>query len=89
VHKTGRTTDYTRGRITQIDVTTSVDYNGRLATFTNQLMATGMSAGGDSGSAVLDEEGYVIGLLYAGSSRATLINPIQTVLEMLRVELVT
>jgi hypothetical protein len=89
VHKTGRTTDYTRGRITQIDVTTSVDYNGRLATFTNQLMATGMSAGGDSGSAVLDEAGYVIGLLYAGSSRATLINPIQTVLEMLRVELVT
>ena len=51
VQKTGRTTGYTQGRITQIDVTTSVDYNGRTATFTDQLMATGMSEGGDSGSA--------------------------------------
>lgn len=87
VQKTGRTTGYTRGRITQIDVTSSVDYNGRMATFTNQLMATGMSAGGDSGSVVLDENGYVIGLLYAGSSQASLINPIQTVLQILKVEL--
>ncbi|MEW5960637.1 MAG: trypsin-like serine protease [Chloroflexota bacterium] len=88
VQKTGRTTDHTRGRITQVDVTTSVDYNGRLATFTDQLMASGMSAGGDSGSAILDEDGYIIGLLYAGSGSATLINPIQTVLQMLKVELV-
>lgn len=89
VQKTGRTTGHTRGQIIQIDVTTSVDYNGRSATFTNQLMANGMSAGGDSGSAVLDDEGYVVGLLYAGSGSATLINPISTVLRLLNVELVT
>jgi hypothetical protein len=89
VQKTGRTTGFTQGRITQIDVTTSVDYNGRMATFTDQLMASGMSAGGDSGSAVLDEQHRVIGLLFAGSPRATLINPIQTVLQALNVELVT
>jgi hypothetical protein len=89
VQKTGRTTDYTKGRITQIDVTTAVDYNGRLATFTDQLMASAMSSGGDSGSAVLDEQGYVIGLLYAGSPVATLINPIQTVLDLLDVEIIT
>ena len=88
VQKTGRTTEYTQGIITQIDVTTSVDYNGRMANCTGQLMATGMSAGGDSGSAVLDEDGLVIGLLYAGSGSATLINPIQTVLQLLKVELV-
>jgi hypothetical protein len=88
IQKTGRTTDYTKGRITQIHVTTAVDYNGRTATFTNQLMASAMSAGGDSGSAVLDEQGYVIGLLYAGSPVATLINPIQTVLDLLDVEIV-
>ncbi|RME76257.1 MAG: hypothetical protein D6784_06205 [Chloroflexi bacterium] len=88
VQKSGRTTGHTQGQIIQIDVTTSVDYNGRTATFVNQLMASGMSSGGDSGSAVLDEEGYVVGLLYAGSMRATLINPIQTVLEILDVELV-
>jgi hypothetical protein len=88
VQKTGRTTDYTQGQITQIDVTTSIDYNGRMATFTDQLMATGMSAGGDSGSAVLDPDGYIVGLLFAGSGAATLINPIQTVFKMLKVELV-
>ena len=88
VRKTGRTTSYTQGTITQIDVTTSVDYNGRMATFTDQLMASGMSAGGDSGSAILDEDGLVLGLLYAGSGQATLVNPIQTVLKLLKVELV-
>jgi len=89
LQKTGRTTDFTQSRITQIDVTTSVDYEGRTATFTGQLMATGMSAGGDSGSAVLDDDKNIIGLLYAGSPRATLINPIQNVLRLLNVEIVT
>ncbi len=89
VQKTGRTTDHTTGRITQIDVTTSVNYNGRMASFTGQLMATSMSAGGDSGSAVLDENKNVVGLLYAGSPRATLINPIQAVFKALNVEIVT
>lgn len=89
VQKMGRTTGYTQGRITQIDVTTQVEYNGRLATFTDQLMASGMSEGGDSGSVVLDERQNVIGLLFAGSRQATLINPIQTVLRLLNVEIVT
>ena len=89
VQKTGRTTGFTQGRITQIEVTTSVDYNGRTATFTGQLMATGMSEGGDSGSAVLDDDKNIVGLLYAGSPRATLINPIQTVLDLLNIEIVT
>ncbi len=89
VQKTGRTTGYTQGRITQIDVTTSVDYNGRAASFSDQLMASGMSDGGDSGSAVLDDSGNIVGLLFAGSPRATLINPIETVLRLLNVEIVT
>jgi hypothetical protein len=89
VRKTGRTTGHTTGRITQIDVTTSVDYNGRMAMFTNQLMASGMSDGGDSGSAVIDQEDRVVGLLFAGSPRATLLNPIQAVLDALKIKIVT
>ncbi len=89
VQKSGRTTGHTTGRITQIDVTVQVDYDGKPAVFADQFMATGMSAGGDSGSAVLDMEGYVVGLLFAGSEVATLINPIQLVLEALNVEVVT
>jgi hypothetical protein len=89
VKKSGRTTGYTEGVIIQIDVTSQVAYGPGQATFHNQLMANGMSAPGDSGSAVLDMENYVIGLLFAGSDSATLINPIQSVMQALNVEVVT
>jgi len=88
VKKSGRTTGFTTGRITQIDVTSQVSYGeGKTAIFEDQLMAGAMSQGGDSGSAVLDEEDYVIGLLFAGSDVTTLINPIQFVLDALEVEI--
>jgi len=88
VKKSGRTTGFTTGRITQIDVTTQVSYGeGQDAIFEDQLMAGAMSKGGDSGSAVLDEEDYVVGLLFAGSDTTTIINPIQFVLEALNVEI--
>jgi hypothetical protein len=89
VQKVGRTTGYTTGRITQVDVTVQVDYEGQAVTFVDQFMATGMSSGGDSGSAILDMEGYVVGLLFAGSQIATLINPIQLVTDALGIEIVT
>ncbi len=88
VKKSGRTTGLTEGRIQQIDVTTSVDYNGKTATFNGQMMAGGMSAPGDSGSAVLDDENFVVGLLFAGSGNSTLITPIEQVLTALNVEIV-
>ncbi len=88
VKKSGRTTGFTTGRITQIDVTTQVSYGeGQDAIFEDQLMAGAMSKGGDSGSAVLDEDDFVVGLLFAGSDTTTIINPIQFVLEALNVEI--
>ena len=89
LQKMGRTTAYTTGQVTQIDVTVSVDYGGKVAVFKNQLMAGAMSAGGDSGSAVLDMQRRVVGLLYAGSDTTTILNPIQFVLDALQVQLVT
>jgi len=89
VKKSGRTTGYTEGLIVQIDVTSQVAYGPALATFQGQLMADNMSGSGDSGSAVLDMENYVVGLLFAGSDGATLINPIQPILQTLNVEIVT
>jgi hypothetical protein len=89
VQKSGRTTGHTTDQITQIDVTVQVAYGTRIATFTDQLMAGAMSAGGDSGSAVLDDEGYVVGLLFAGSETTTIINPIQAVMDALGVQIVT
>ena len=89
LQKMGRTTGYTTGQITQIDVTVSVDYGGKVGTFKNQLLAGAMSAGGDSGSAMLDMQKRVVGLLYAGSDTTTILNPIQFVLDALQVQLVT
>lgn len=89
IKKSGRTTALTRGEITQVDVTVQVRYDNRVATFTDQLMAGGMSKGGDSGSAVLDEDDFVIGLLFAGSETATVINRIQHVLEAFGITITT
>jgi len=89
LQKMGRTSGYTTGQITQLDVTVTVDYGGKLGTFRNQLMAGAMSQGGDSGSAVLDMNKRVVGLLYAGSGTTTIPNPIQNVLDALQVQLAT
>jgi hypothetical protein len=89
VQKSGRTTGHTTGEILQIDVSVRVGYGGRSATFVDQLMTGPLSQAGDSGSAVLDMERRVVGLLFAGSGSHTLLNPIQAVLEALRAEMVT
>ena len=90
VQKMGRTTGHTTDQINQIDVTVSVNYGGiRIAVFTNQLVAGPMSQGGDSGSAVLDMDRNVVGLLFAGSTSTTILNPIQSVLDALQVQIVT
>ena len=87
VQKMGRTTGYTRGSITQLDATVRIDYDGPSALFTGQFVAGPMSDRGDSGSAVLDMDGNVVGLLFAGSEAATIINPIDEVLSALNVDL--
>jgi hypothetical protein len=50
-------------------------------------MAGAMSQGGDSGSAVLDEENNLVGLLFAGSDTTTIINRIQNVFSALDITL--
>jgi len=88
VQKTGRTTGYTRDRIEVLDATVTVNYGGgNQATFEGQFIAGPMSAGGDSGSAVLDMKNNIVGLLFAGSDRITICNPIQKVFQLLNVEL--
>ena len=80
VKKSGRTTGLTTGEILQVDVTVSVQYGpGQVAQFTDQLLAGAMSQGGDSGSAVLDEQNRLTGLLFAGSDSTTIINRIEHV----------
>lgn len=84
IKKTGRTTELTSGEILQVNVTVNVQYGaGQVAIFEDQLLAGAMSAGGDSGSAVIDDKGRIIGLLFAGSDSATIINRIENVRDAL------
>ncbi len=86
VKKSGRTTGFTTGEILQVDVSANVQYGpNRIARFTDQLMAGAMSQGGDSGSAVLDENNRLVGLLFAGSDNSTIINRIENVFSALGV----
>lgn len=88
VQKSGRTTGHTTGTIDQIDVTVQVSYGtNKTATFVDQLMTGYMSAGGDSGSAVLNNDKQIVGLLFAGSSNSTIINRIQNVFDALQVDI--
>jgi hypothetical protein len=87
VQKTGRTTNFTTGRITAINATVDVGYGGgRVARFFDQIVTTNISAGGDSGSLVLTLDNVAVGLLFAGSSVATIVNQIENVRSFLRVE---
>ena len=84
IKKSGRTTELTTGVIEQVDVSVNVQYGeGQIAMFTDQLMAGAMSQGGDSGSAVLDDNNRLVGLLFAGSDTTTVINRIENVFSAL------
>jgi len=87
VQKSGRTTNYTTGRITAINATVDVGYGGgRVGRYFDQIVTTNISAGGDSGSLVLTLGNIAVGLLFAGSSVATIVNQIENVRSLLRVE---
>ncbi|MBS4021923.1 MAG: hypothetical protein KGZ79_05830 [Dethiobacter sp.] len=88
VQKSGRSTAVTSGRVTLIGASVKVGFSsGRSALFTGQIVTTRMGASGDSGSLLVDGAKRAVGLLFAGSSGATLYNPITTVLESLNVDL--
>jgi hypothetical protein len=91
VAKFGRTTSYTEGRVTLLDATVNVQYETirgtRTARFVNQVISTGMSKRGDSGSLVVDPtDNNAVGLLFAGSEFATIFTPIDRVLSYFNVE---
>ena len=80
VRKSGRTTGLTQGRVTAIAATVRVSYGlTRVARFRDQIVVTALSQGGDSGSLVVDSGNRAVGLLFAGSSNTTILNPIASV----------
>lgn len=84
VKKSGRTTELTEGTVQVLDSTVNVQYGeGKIATFTGQIVAGPMSQPGDSGSLVVDLQNRAIGLLFAGSEQSTVFNPIKDVISLL------
>jgi len=88
VKKFGWTTKHTIGEVIGIDGSVQVQYGeGKIATFEDQLILdpAGFSAGGDSGSAILNEQNQVVGLLFAGSEEITIANRVAHVKTLLGV----
>jgi hypothetical protein len=74
VVKSGRTTGVTKGIVISDDATIRVGYDQGEALFVHQILIQGENfvRGGDSGSAVLNLDGYVVGLIFAGSQDGSL-----------------
>ena len=103
VLKVGRTTGVTQGQITQVEIDRlRIDMGDpgapRIASFSDQFEVVGddnkpFSLGGDSGSLIVDDAGYAVGLLFAGGPDdngvdLTFANRIESALDKLGVTLV-
>ena len=94
VAKSGRTTGFTTGTISSINTSVAVQYQPEcgqgkkfVVVYTNQvvILSSTFSAGGDSGSLIVTNDAHnnPVALLFAGSSSATIGNPIGEVLTTL------
>jgi hypothetical protein len=95
VFKFGRTTGLTEGRVSAIELDNLiVGYDIGDLHFNDQIEiepvgSKPFSLGGDSGSLIVDGRRRAVGLLFAGNDAdATYANPIETVLDRLKVRLV-
>jgi len=94
VRKSGRTTDLTVGEVKDVDYRLPMSYRkadgtlGRVG-LRDQVLCTRYTAPGDSGSAVFNNAGKIVGLHFAGSSSTSIFNRIGNVLDALNLEIVT
>ena len=66
-----------------------IDDVERLFWFRDLILCTVLSKAGDSGAAVLDSSGKIVGLVAAGNSAVSMLCPIRAVIETLGIEIVT
>ncbi len=89
VMKSGRTTRVTNGVVMDVSATLRVGYASGSFLFTDQMVIQGdkgaFSAGGDSGSLIVDYQGNGVGLLFAGSPFFTVANKIGNIESALNV----
>lgn len=87
--KSGRSSGFNSATVKVVSTLMRVSLSAHESVlFDDQIVTGPMASPGDSGSLVLDEENYAVGLLFAGSDSATVVNRIQNVLDLLEIELV-
>jgi len=94
VQKVGRTTDHTLGIVQDLDFRTAILYkdpanptfSARVG-YSDQVLCSRYTAGGDSGSIVMTEQMSVVGLHFAGSPSSSIFNKIGNVFQLLDLEL--
>ncbi|CAG7840457.1 hypothetical protein CLOHAE12215_01881 [Clostridium haemolyticum] len=91
VKKVGRSTELTTGKINNVSGTFRVKCQvvSKQALFKKQIVTTRMGQPGDSGSLILNKDNYAISLYMASINDITISNPIQEILNSLKVQLVT
>lgn len=89
VHKCGRTTGFTSGKVIATNGEFSIDYGVGTVKFKNVILTNAMSQGGDSGSILFDGNMNMVGLLFAGSQKVTLYNDIKDVVEFYGLRLIS
>jgi len=92
VQKVGRSTDLTYARIEDVNINVATTYPRRngsrsRAGFSGQIACTRFASDGDSGAAVLSEDGALVGLHFMGSDSLSIFHPIAFVFEALELEL--
>jgi hypothetical protein len=91
VTKVGRTTGLTHGEVRDVNFRFVLDYGAGVGSvgFTDQVLCTRYTDGGDSGSLVLEEDtGRVVGLHFAGASGGSVFSPIRPILRRVRGRLI-
>jgi hypothetical protein len=96
VRKRGRTTGLTHGSVDGLSLSVNIDYGDGIGarTLSNQVSIAAdttqnpvFSDHGDSGSVIVDDSGFVVGLLFAGAGTSTVANPIAAVLSELNISM--
>lgn len=96
VRKRGRTTLLTHGTVDGLSTSVNIDYGDGIGvkTLTNQVSIAAdtvtnplFSDHGDSGSVIVNDSDFVVGLLFAGAGTSTLANPIASVLSELNISM--
>ncbi|KEI15036.1 hypothetical protein [Clostridium haemolyticum] len=88
VQKVGCTTELTKGKIIALGVTITIQRPKGNCIFKNQILTNKMGEKGDSGSILLDSNLNALGLLMSASLSSTGFNPITSVLDSLKVQIV-